>query len=299
MAGLNGCELQTRSYDTNVYSFRPALARMAYERYGPTDWERDEPGPLEALHELHAWLNRMGLNTTDLSQVHTRDTDQTSQHYTDLYFAFHDLRPAFRSTYLSFVEGVVQPLFDETVVYQTVPTLRVHMPGNVAVGEYHTDAKYGHPAEAVNFWVPVTGAHDTNALYIQTSEDDMPRARNANYGEYLIFDGVGLPHGNERNTTGQTRVSFDFRVMPESQFNPSDETSINTGLVFRTGEGGYYSLLDDDSLAAERERIAEASRPTREWEERLNRQWAEEEERANREPAERLRRLLRAIRLLR
>lgn len=275
MARLNGHELQFGAYDTERYPFQPELTRAAYERYMPFDWEARQPDLLENLHKLHTWLGKVGVEASYPLTVNTRETDQKAQYYNDLYLmALHKMRPGFRSSYLDFMEDEVQPLFDEPVVFQTVPTFRVHTPGNIAVGEYHTDAKYGHPEEAVNFWVPVTNANGSNSLHVQTSEDTEPRPIDIKYGEFVIFDGVRLPHGNEINETAKTRVSFDFRVIPESQFKPSDKASINTGLAFKIGEGGYYSLLTEDYLVSQRGKIEIESAPAREWEARIKADWA-------------------------
>lgn len=278
MAGLNGQELQIGSYDTERYPFKSAVVRAAFEQYRPLDWESpDEADSLEYLHESHAWLGQMGVAVDDPTIVHTRETDQTARYYRDLYMLLtHHSRPAFKFAYWDFLEDEIQPQFDEPIVYQTMPTLRAHMPGNVAVGEYHVDSKYGHPKEAVNFWVPFTNAHDTNTLHVQTSEDTEPQPIDVAYGEYVAFDGVNLPHGNELNTTGRTRVSMDLRVIPESKFIPSSDAAINTGLKFDIGEGGYYSLLTPENMAQQRAELEYLAAPALEWEARIK---------ASREPA--------------
>ena len=35
-------------------------------------------------------------------------------------------------------------------------------------------------------------------------------------GQMLVFDGANLEHGNRINRSDETRVSFDFRVIPLS-----------------------------------------------------------------------------------
>lgn|GEM_PF-1740219 len=208
------------------------------------------------------WLSAQKFVETDYGVINTRETDQKGEHMTDLYScAYNNQRPAFMLAYLKFLEEVVQPLFGESIVYQKLPSLRIHMPGNRAVGEYHSDSKYGHLAEAVNFWVPATDAYGTNALFVQTSHDKEPLPRTVDYGQYMVFDGVHLPHGNELNDTNNTRVSFDFRVIPESQFKPSDKVSINTSLAFKAGgSDAYYSRLTDKNLDTLRTLLIENAR---------------------------------------
>jgi ectoine hydroxylase-related dioxygenase (phytanoyl-CoA dioxygenase family) len=65
------------------------------------------------------------------------------------------------------------------------------------------------------------------------------------YGEVFVFDGAGLTHGNRRNETGKTRVSFDFRVVSPSLYTPGEGGSINTGTKFVVGDddSAYFSRL--------------------------------------------------------
>ena len=48
-------------------------------------------------------------------------------------------------------------------------------------------------------------------------------------------------HGNKDNTTGETRVSFDFRVIPISRYIDSNHNTINTKIPFSIG--GYYKII--------------------------------------------------------
>lgn len=264
MAKFEGKELQVKSYDPEAYPFNRALAVAAFEQYMPMDFVTGEGTDLmlETMHVRYPYDQR---NNTE--HVSTRETDQQGLYYRNLYaLAYNPLRPFFIQTYLDFIENVVQPQFDEPIVYQKKPTIRVHMPGDVAVGEYHKDTKYGHTPEAVNFWVPATIAYYTNTLHVQTSEDLAPQpVEPLKVGQYVIFDGVSLNHGNEPNLTSTTRVSFDFRTIPESKFVASDQTSINTGLRFAVGEDGYYDLYSEAGMNARREEIAEGARRTTEW----------------------------------
>ena len=61
----------------------------------------------------------------------------------------------------------------------------------------------------------------------------------------LIFDS-GLKHGNKINLENKTRLSFDFRVIPLSKWNPSKNSkiskSLNQKLKFSLGD--YYDLVD-------------------------------------------------------
>lgn len=54
----------------------------------------------------------------------------------------------------------------------------------------------------------------------------------------VIFDGSFM-HGNVINETEFTRVSFDFRVVPLSQYKWNDSKSVNEGRKLDIGE--YFS----------------------------------------------------------
>jgi hypothetical protein len=60
-----------------------------------------------------------------------------------------------------------------------------------------------------------------------------------------------MKHGNVENTTGKTRVSFDFRVHLYQDHYLVDKKakSINTNIPFTIG--GYYEVMD--KLGDERE----------------------------------------------
>jgi ectoine hydroxylase-related dioxygenase (phytanoyl-CoA dioxygenase family) len=63
-----------------------------------------------------------------------------------------------------------------------------------------------------------------------------------NQGEFTIFNGNTCDHGNMINDSEQTRVSFDFRILPLKKYNPSTaKTSATRGTSFTVG--GYYKEL--------------------------------------------------------
>jgi len=175
------------------------------------------------------------------STLRVREDDQGSEAHKRYYKRIGDT--GFYDTYRRFVHSVVAPLIGEPIFYQTVPTFRVHQPGNKAVGEFHTDSMYGHQKAAMNFWVPLTESYGSNALYVsQTGDEADATPQQVSYGSLIIFDAVGTLHGNKINTTRDTRVSFDFRTIPRSQYVPSTETSVNTGVPLVVGS--YYSEMD-------------------------------------------------------
>lgn len=184
------------------------------------------------------------LNIYDLSRTHEladyplfkRETDQKTMFHKKFYTIGDD----FYAVYRRFIKEVAEPYFGEPLVFQKIPTFRVHLPNNLGVGEFHRDRDYNHQRSEINIWLPLTNAWDTNSVYIETAEDRKDyQPQKVNYGQVLVFDGANLKHGNQINTTGSTRVSFDFRVIPKSRYTEGTGTSVNTNIAFKIG--GYYT----------------------------------------------------------
>lgn len=183
---------------------------------------------------------REHLNVYDLSRIHelvedhtlvTRETDQSNPFQKKFYSIGND----FYRVYHDFIKWFVEPLVGESVVFQKVPTFRIQMPDNKGVGAKHKDSDYSHSTDEINFVVPLTEMKDTTAIHTADGAIDI-RA-----DEVLIFDGANIEHWNEINKEGYSRVSFDFRVIPKSKYEPSKKKSINTKLPMEIG--GYWETL--------------------------------------------------------
>lgn len=170
----------------------------------------------------------------------SRENDQSTHFHKRFYDSFGEIEELYRR----FVQEVAGPIVGERFCFQRVPTFRVHLPSNVAVGEFHTDADYNHPEGEMNFWVPLTEAWGTNTVWIETEpgRKDYQPAPPLIPGQLLLFDAVGWGHGNVLNETGATRVSFDFRCIPMSQYRAVDARSVNTDQRLAIGE--YFDLLE-------------------------------------------------------
>jgi|TARA_R100000152_G_C6774827_1_gene202838 hypothetical protein len=154
---------------------------------------------------------------------------------------------SFDEVYVDFLNDVIKPRFNEQIVYQKIPTFRVHLPGNIAVGEFHKDKHYrdeewANKVQEINYFLPLTKAYGTNTIWAETEEDlgDYREIR-ADYGECVEWSASKLTHGNKQNITSVTRVSFDFRVIRKSRYVESNHLTINTKTPF--GIGGYYEVL--------------------------------------------------------
>ena len=129
------------------------------------------------------------------------------------------------------------------MIYQKIPTIRVQLAnGNVAVGECHKDKTYNHGITEVNFWIPFVDTNEYNTIWMESKEDKKDyKPYTVKYGEILVFDGANLYHGNKNNTSSETRVFVDFRLVDPSKFVPNVVGSINTKI--KLDVGGYFEKI--------------------------------------------------------
>lgn len=187
------------------------------------------------------------LGCWDLSKLHELGNyplfERKDDQKTVYHKAFYSMGEDFLAVYRRFIRDVIREHVGEEIVYQRIPTFRVSLPGNVAVGEFHKDSDYMHGPTEQNYWVPLTKAFATNTVWIESEPDkgDYQPAELAP-GQILHFDGVKLRHGNKVNDTGSTRVSFDLRIIPASQYVENPRRTINTKMRFVVGE--YFERTD-------------------------------------------------------
>jgi hypothetical protein len=163
-------------------------------------------------------------------QVATRETDQHTSYHDRFYRGVHAILPAYRRL----VGQVLGDDADEVYV-QRVPTFRVHLRGSKAVGSWHRDLDFGHDPAETNYWVPLTRAFGNNTLWIEGEEVV------ADYGDVVMFDGANSWHGNRVNDTPLSRVSLDFRTIPQTAYRPRQDRTVSAGLRFAIGE--YWDVL--------------------------------------------------------
>jgi hypothetical protein len=228
-------KIYTKDYDTAHFDFKSSFEK-ALAPIGVTD-----------LGKMHEQIDPSYLPSEHV----TVENDQDLDIYKDLYRidTGYDLsadKPngAFLTSYIAFIEHLAEEVFDERLVYQAKPTLRVHFPNNMAVGGFHRDSEYNHPIEEVNIWVPMTTVRGTNGIWLESYYDKKDYAPSElGYGKYLIFDSL-LDHGNKPNTEGITRLSFDCRVIPVSQWQGKEDAPSSVTQHKQFAIGDYYALTD-------------------------------------------------------
>lgn len=145
---------------------------------------------------------------------------------------------AFADLYAAFVRDVVAPLFDEAILVQSCPTPRIVYADQTGEPRFHRDCDYGHSLLETNFQVALTPCVGTNAIWIE-SAPNRGDYHPAEYGpgEMLVFNGASLSHGAMPNTTGRSRVSFDFRAIRKTDATPSHRDE--AGKVGKAARGAH------------------------------------------------------------
>ena len=164
-------------------------------------------------------------------------TDQATLFHKAVYSTF-DL-PNFFSTkfwlnYKKLCLEIVDKLKNETDYYgewsiQRYPTLRFHFPNNLSVFEFHRDSDYEHPLGEINCFYAITECKNSSALHIENNlgfEDYVPL--NLKSGEYAILNTSIYKHGDFINKTSKTRVSMDFRFIPDIHLNNTKVSKTNS-----------------------------------------------------------------------
>ena len=153
----------------------------------------------------------------------------------------------FIKLYHDFIQHIKDNLFDESILFQTRPTFRIHFPNltsnQAGLGVMHTDRQWNHPAEEINFWMPIYNCKKTASLLLESDYQTKEYEEiSLEFGNILIFDSI-LYHGNQINKEGYTRFSMDFRIIPRSRYVENrGQFSQCAGLEFT--KGGYYSLIE-------------------------------------------------------
>lgn len=202
-------------------------------------------------------LNKLHTIQKNDYQLFTRiGFDSDTEFHKTFYGKYKDGWDKLVNLYKKFIFEEVFPLVkeitgDHEFAYQTFPSFRVQLPNNVAVVKYHYDSddEHGHPDGEINFVIPLTKMYDTNAIWTESKPglgDHKPIEMDV--GEYVCWNFNKCSHGNKINTTGETRVSFDFRILPLSKYvlGNIERLSASTSTKFKLGN--YYRYLSQDII---------------------------------------------------
>jgi len=197
--------------------------------------------------EIQKLFNVEDLSTIDESFTEifkVGDDSKTSFHnifYDKYRSGWDEMQSLYDNLVYRLCSGYLQYLGND-FLYQKFPTFRVHLNGNLAVGDFHKDSEFNHPKGEINFVIPMTNSNGSASIWVESEPDkkdfipmDMKK------GTLIMFDGNNLTHGNKINITGHTRVSMDFRILPMVSYTGEEKTSMTKHTKFIEGE--YYKRI--------------------------------------------------------
>lgn len=175
-------------------------------------------------------LETDSLENLEAAAIHPEEGDslykniQKATAYQTLYQNLEDSAGReFYALYDRFIAEVMAALVSAPFYYQARPSHRILFYNVGGVARYHRDKDYGHDERELNFILPQTRCFATNSIWVESPKDGKLAPMKLSYGEFVQFDGANLLHGAKNNTTGQTRVSFDFRIVRESDKNQNEK----------------------------------------------------------------------------
>jgi hypothetical protein len=161
-----------------------------------------------------------------------------------------------------FIHNVLyKKVFQQPFLFQKTPTFRIHCPNaenSAFFPHYHTDLALGHPPWEINLWLPLTPPVQSHGFYLASLDDSTAIAEYLNFdlfsvmddavfrdGDYLKFCEekflpVNVATGNALIFDGRcfhtampiqthTRISVDFRIVLEEDFNNAEYIYQNCG----------------------------------------------------------------------
>ena len=186
---------------------------------------------IENLDEIHREWDK----AASYDILNDVETDQLTVYHKHFYNKVSNTN--WYSLYKKFIKEVILPIVGEPLLYQKIPTFRVHQPNNLAVAAYHKDSEYSHSVHEMNFFLPLTKAYGNNTIWVESEigkQDYKPME--AEYGEIWYWSGATLMHGNKLNDTGKSRISVDFRIIPESKYMDEGKQSVTNKTKMVLGE---------------------------------------------------------------
>jgi hypothetical protein len=172
-------------------------------------------------------------------------TESSTKFHNTFYTKLNDNWTEFYELYDNFIHNEVTKLLDEPFHYQKWPTFRVHIPNDQAIHTFHSDGDplHKHPPGEINFFLPLTRCYGTNTIWVESQPMKLDfKPIELKYGQYSMFNGNQCMHGNKPNKTSLTRISFDFRIIPLSKYNPTWNTDSPTSHT-KFSLGHYYTNL--------------------------------------------------------
>ena len=180
-----------------------------------------------------------------------KGTDQATVFHQAIYSTFDDPKFFLSDFWIKYRKLTLEVLeilkketgYREEWAIQRFPTIRIQFPKNVSVFEFHRDSNYSHPIGEINCFYAINSCSNSSALQVEKNlgfEDYVPL--NLNPGQYALLNTSIYKHGDILNETNKTRISMDFRFIPNSKLN-NQSFSLTKGIGFNTNS---YFIKEDE-----------------------------------------------------
>ena len=215
-------------------------------------------------------------NTFNLCKIHNYFDEEINRYYNNkllfgqndresklisIFYNYFDNNEEFNILYKKFIKEFILKLFpdEKLIIYQKTPNIRFHIPNKSNIGKLdsdpdnniiglHCDNQVGHYENELNIILPLTLMFDSNTIQFEKK----PNSK-ISYDQYesltLISNCISINyfnkcmHYNKINKTNNTRVSFDFRIIPGSLYNEDNiNSSITYNKKFLVGE--YFDIIE-------------------------------------------------------
>lgn len=215
-------------------------------------------------HQFIEYFKKM-YDTDTLNRLHLRSSeynkDKLCDIETDLHKQFYKSIKAddeFKTLYCSFIKDIHREFFanEEFLLYQSFPSIRIQFLNNITVPpHYDSDSIGQHPLGEKNFLLPITEMFGSKRLFIESEHGSKDfQGIDLEYGDLFYFNGNTCTHFNQSNVEDTIRISLDFRVILQRDYNnyiqsdkitttnPRDPERIPVKMLI----GGYYQLTNKD-----------------------------------------------------
>ena len=135
-------------YDTNILNFKELVKNVF------------DVKDLENIHLSYQYEGGLCTNQDNSNSIYHKR----------FYSKLREGWPEFIELYENLIIQKIKPLFTEEFIYQTTPTLRIHLVKNWATPEFHCDSQegYNHPEGEINFLLPLTDCYGTNTVWSES-----------------------------------------------------------------------------------------------------------------------------------
>lgn len=189
-----------------------------------------------SLEELHLCIDSAKLK---------EGTDQSTALHQSIYREFdkHILSPIVYCYYQLCAEWLVdlRQICSSEWAVQRYPSVRIHLPKNVSVFEFHRDNDYSHPLGEVNHFLSLTASRNTASLFVEEhlGWDDFASLE-LDVAESAILNTSIFRHGDHINEEKYTRVSIDFRAIPLYVLNKIEQKKETITKSILLDESHYF-----------------------------------------------------------